>query len=265
MTRPARLVLLGHPVAHSLSPRFQQAALDAAGIPLRYEALDVPPARLADVLGRLAVESAAGNVTIPHKEAVHAQCATLTEVARRTGAVNAFRADAAGLHGHNTDVGGVDAAVRRLIGDPTGARVVVLGAGGAAAATLVAAATWRAARVTVLNRTVARAHALVGRVGIGETADHEAALADADLVVNATSVGLHDDAHPAPLGELSAGAAVLDLVYRRGETGWVRDARASGRRAADGTGMLLEQGALAFEWWLGVPPDREVMRRALEG
>ena len=137
MERPGRLVLLGHPVAHSLSPALQNAALRRAGIPMTYEAMDVEPAQLATVVGLLRDADAAGNVTVPHKEAFAKLCARRSPVAERVGAVNTFWTEAGELVGDNTDVGGFDAAVRRHFGAPheRGA-VVVLGAGGSAAAVI---------------------------------------------------------------------------------------------------------------------------------
>ena len=267
MARPTRLVLLGHPVAHSLSPTFQNAALRRAGLPLTYEALDVPPAAFADTLRRLVAEGAAGNVTIPHKAAAFAACDRLTPIAERTGAVNAFRRDDDGaLLGDNTDVGGFQAAATALLGGvPASLRVALIGAGGGAAAVLGAAERWPGAEVRVWSRTEARALALAGRFApiARATRSVEEAVADADVVVNATPIGLSDDRVPVDVEALPRHSAVLDLVYRRGETAWVRQARARGMRAADGLSMLVEQGALAFRFWLGLEPDREAMREAL--
>lgn len=265
--RPSRLVIVGAPVAHSLSPTMQGAALAAAGIALTYEALHVEPPQLARTMGELAVAGAAGNITIPHKEAAAALCDELTPVARRVGAVNTFWSDGGGrLHGDNTDVGGFDALARRTLGEPPrDVTVAVLGAGGAAAAVLVAAAAWPGASIRLHARGIARAGELAGRLGIGTVS---ATLADAvdgaDIVVNATPLGLRvDDDLPAPLALLPRHAVLLDLVYRREGTAWVGAARADDRRAADGLGMLVEQGALAFVRWFGVEPDREAMWRAL--
>lgn len=264
IARPGRLVLLGHPVSHSLSPRFQNAALAAAGIPLRYEAVDVAPGSLDDVLRQLAVERAAGNVTVPHKERVAATCARLTPLARRVGAVNTFWHDDGALVGDNTDVGGFDHAVRALLGrEPRDLTVALLGAGGSAAAVLAAAAGWPGARVLVVNRSAERAETLCARFSsVARPSDADAAVAAADLVVNATTVGLHDDAFPVDPARLPEGAAVFDLAYRPTETAWVRAARDRGHLAVDGLPMLVEQGALAFERWFGVPADRGVMWRA---
>lgn len=264
--RPPRLVLLGHPVAQSISPRIQNAALRAANISLAYSAHDVAPSDLDDVLRELSVQRAAGNVTIPHKEAVAARCARLTDLARRVGAVNTFWHEHGQLVGDNTDVGGLDATVRALLGDDTRvARVALLGAGGGAAAVLAAAERWGEVRVAVHNRHMARAEQLVARFSNIATAagSLEETLEGATLVVNATPVGMRDSAHPVPVGLLPAGSAVFDLVYRAGETAWVSAARAAGHRAADGMGMLVEQGALAFARWFGMEPDRGAMWRAM--
>ncbi|MFL5561054.1 MAG: shikimate dehydrogenase family protein [Gemmatimonadaceae bacterium] len=279
MNRPTRLVLLGSPVAHSLSPTFQNAALDIAGLPLRYEALDVAPAELDAVLERLALEGAAGNVTAPHKVAVHDRCTALTPAARRAGAVNTFWFDEGTMHGDNTDVGGFRGAVAELLdGEPLPRIVTLLGAGGAAAGVCTAAEQWGATSVRVVARSRGSAHRLAARFpglvavadAIDEFADEPRASGASKkastraLVVNATPLGLvENDPLPADISSLPAGAFVLDLVYRRGETRFVQAARRAGHRAADGLTMLLEQGALSFERWFGFAPDRDAMRRSL--
>jgi shikimate dehydrogenase len=264
--RPGRLVLLGHPVSHSLSPVFQNAALKASNIPLVYEALDVTGRELRSVLRQLKTSNAAGNVTIPHKIAVHDLCDDLTDLAAKVGAVNTFWFDSKKLHGDNTDVGGFDAAARALLGDETaGARIVVLGAGGAAAAVLAAVEDWPDAKVTVVARHKERAAALAKRFPDVARAEKsvERAVRAATLIVNATPVGQQDEDQPLDVSLIPKSAAVLDLVYRRGGTPWVKAARVNGIRAADGLPMLLEQGALAFQRWFGREPDREVMRLSL--
>jgi shikimate dehydrogenase len=264
--RPGRLVLLGHPVSHSLSPVFQNAALKASNIPLVYEALDVTGRELRSVLRQLKTSNAAGNVTIPHKIAVHDLCDDLTDLAAKVGAVNTFWFDSKKLHGDNTDVGGFDAAARALLGDETaGARIVVLGAGGAAAAVLAAVEDWPDARVTVVARHNERATALAKRFPDVARAEKsvERAVRAATLIVNATPVGQQDEDQPVDVSLIPKSAAVLDLVYRRGGTPWVKAARDNGIRAADGLPMLLEQGALAFQRWFGREPDREAMRLSL--
>jgi shikimate dehydrogenase len=264
---PRRLVLLGHPVAHSLSPRMHAAALAAIGSPLRYEAIDVPPAALDAQLDALVREPAAGNITIPHKVRVAERCAELTPRARRAGAVNVFWVEGGALAGDNTDIPAFAALAGLTLGALPGAeRIALLGAGGAAAAVLAAAEQWRGARVTIFNRSRARAESLAARFpvvsGIAPTAID--AVREATLVVNATSLGLHDgDSLPVAIDRIPTDAAVVDLVYRPEGTAWVRAAAAAGFRAGDGLEMLLEQGALALERWLGTPAPRAVMRDAL--
>jgi shikimate dehydrogenase len=263
---PGRLVLLGHPVRHSLSPRFQNAALRAAGIPLTYEALDVPPHALADALAQLRAGRAAGNVTVPHKVAVAAACGRLTDLATRTGAVNTFWCEGRQLVGDNTDVAGFRALARSVLGDePAGAIIGLLGAGGGAAAVCAAAERWKDARVVVHARTLERAVALQDRFPllVSLASSPEEAVQTATLVVNATPVGLSGDEHPVALSAIPADAAVMDLAYRPGLTPWIAAARAAGYRAADGLEMLIAQGAEAFERWFGTAPDRDAMRAAV--
>jgi shikimate dehydrogenase len=263
---PGRLVLLGHPLSHSLSPRFQNAALVAAGIPLRYEAVDVEPTAFEDVVATLKGQNAAGNVTIPFKERMHDACGVLSPLAQRVGAVNVFWIDEDGrLVGDNSDVGGFDAAVATLLGAcPRDITVGLLGAGGAAAAVLAAVETWPGCTAHVYNRTPERARLLCERFGaVAQPVDDVGVIAGAQLVVNATSIGIRDDAYPLSPSLIAPGAAVIDLVYRPGETAWIRALRARGHRACDGLPMLIEQGALAFERWFGVAPDREVMWRSV--
>ena len=267
-----RLVLLGHPVSHSLSPTFQNAALDAAGYAVRYETEDVRSDDLGVTLAQLSRQGGAGNVTVPHKRAALEWCDAVTDVARRVGAVNTFWADAGRLVGDNTDVAGAAAALREVLAARPHAvtpdKVALLGAGGAAAA-FVAAATrvLPAARVVVWARSAGKAEALgavaPGRVAVA--ASLGAALGGAGLVVNATPLGLRaDDPLPCPAASLPPGASVLDLVYGVDETAWVRAARRAGHAAADGLTMLVEQGAAAFACWFGHEPDRVAMWRAVE-
>ncbi len=264
---PSRLVLLGHPVAHSLSPLFQNAALRFMKIPVSYEALDVCADALAGSIGWLVAENVAGNVTIPHKERMAAHCKRLTTDARRAAAVNTFWVDSDGvLAGNCTDVGGFNALASEVIGEiPRGARVALLGAGGAAAAVLTALERWTDCSVTLWNRSRERAVALASRFSIitGVVSEAADAAQGASVVVNATSIGLLNSAHPISVDVLQQSAAVIDLVYRGGGTAWVRAAHERGLRASDGLPMLLEQGALAFERWFGLPAPRAVMREAV--
>lgn len=272
---PARLVLLGHPVAHSLSPQMQTAALQAAGITASYEAMDVAPEALADTIELLRVERTAGNVTVPHKERMAALCDMLTPLAMSVEAVNTFWFEPDGrLVGDNTDVGGFDFAARFLLQDAVErARVLVLGAGGSAAAVLEAVSEWPRARVTLAARTRDRAEELAERYAhFCEVVDFtpelaspvgSTILAGSTLIVNATPLGLDGAAMPVAPALIPPNCAVMDLTYRRGRTPWVNALRARGLRAEDGLPMLVEQGALAFERWYGVPADRVAMLRAI--
>ena len=262
---PGRLVLLGHPVSHSLSPTFQNAALRRAALPLRYEALDVPPDALGDVLDRLVATNAVGNVTIPHKESVAARCARLTPLAERVGAVNTFWVENGALAGDNTDVGGFLHLLDATAPDVDRARpVAVLGAGGAAAGVLAALEQAGFREVGAHSRTNDRAASLCSRFPIAEAHSSVGELvASAGLLVNATPVGLDGVAVPVDVHMLRADSVVLDLIARLDETPLVRAARARGLRAAGGLEMLLAQGALSFERWFGVKPDWDAMRASL--
>jgi shikimate dehydrogenase len=258
---PARLVILGHPIAHSRSPAMHNAALVHLGLSPRYEAMDVHPTELDRVLTGLAHEHAAGNVTIPHKEAL-ARAASCTALAERVGAVNTFWHDDGRLIGHNTDVAGATETIRALCGSRLDTqRCAVLGAGGAAAAVLVALDALGCTDITIASRSSARASSLIDRLGVSArvAATAEAAARGAGLVINATPVGLFDDATPLGLKCLEPGAAVFDLVYRADETAWVRQCRAAGHKAADGFPMLIEQGAAAFECWFGISPPLDIL------
>lgn len=275
--RPSRLVILGHPVAHSLSPVFQGAAMAACGIPLSYERLDVRPDDLIDTLAQCQQSRTGGNVTIPHKEAVASRADRLSDVARRAGAVNTFWFEHGLLHGHNTDVDGVRATVRALTGHRVPERAVVLGSGGSAAAVLLALTELGVAHIAVVARTPDRAQALLARTGVMgrvlplDDPETVMALGDANLVVNSTPLGLHDgDAYPVDPRMLSSDAAVFDLVYRGQAadgapigTAWVQAARARGLCAEDGLRMLVEQGAAAFRCWFGLEAPRDAMWQSL--
>lgn len=263
---PGRVVLLGHPLGHSLSPVFQNAAFRAAGIAVTYEALDTPRSALTETVAALRRQRGAGNVTVPHKEAMLALCDRLTFTARAVGAVNTFWTGPDGaLVGDNTDAPAFDATVRQLVALPAGATVAVLGAGGAAAAVLHALKGWVDPAIRLYARTPTRAERLVQRMQVRASIHASAADAvqGALLVVNATPVGLRAEAAPVAADALPPDCAVYDLTYRQGDTALVQAARDRGLRATDGLGMLIEQGALAFERWFGIPADREVMWDAL--
>jgi shikimate dehydrogenase len=266
---PGRLVLLGHPVGHSFSPAMMNAALAAAGIEMKYEAVDVEPSSLASEIASLRRDGAAGNVTIPHKERFAAHCDRLTGEAARTAAVNAFSVESGDLIGHNTDVEGFDRALRAVLlesGREMPRVIAVVGAGGAASAVLAAISGWPKAprSIRIVSRTPSRVDRLIGRYPALAVAHSEKEIpGDTELLVNATPVGLLDDDLPVPIAALPPDCVVYDLVYRPDETRLVREARTTGHIAADGLRMLLEQGASAFRGWFGIEPDRERMWAAL--
>ncbi|HKY97390.1 MAG TPA: shikimate dehydrogenase [Gemmatimonadaceae bacterium] len=268
MTQRDRLVIIGHPVSQSLSPVMHNAALAAKGWDLRYERLDVAPESLADALAALARTRCGGNITIPHKRTALASMRVVSDIAHKVGAVNTFWGDGYGaLDGDNTDVAGFEESVRDLLGGiPSGLRIAVLGTGGAAAAALTAIDTWPSASASVHARDLARAmsaqmrHSAVVRV----CSMRDPCLSDADLIVNATPIGMGNDEIPIDMGQLRSGAAVLDMVYSAQETRFVRESRDAGHKAIDGLRMLLHQGVAAFRLWFKEDPDADVMWSALK-
>ncbi len=266
------IVLLGDPVAHSVSPAMHNAAFQALGLPGRYEARRVPGESLADTMALLRGGDYRGaNVTVPHKEGALPLMDRLGADAAAIGAVNTIVRDGARLRGENTDARGLLAALVETLGMvPYGLRILLLGAGGAARAAAAALLSQGPASLTVYNRDGARAERLAammrerygGRVRAG---GHAAALvegADADLIVNATSAGL--DGVSLPLADLRPrpGAALYDMVYRPSPTPLMRDLTARGARVADGLAMLVAQAAASFELWTGQPAPVAVMRAA---
>jgi shikimate dehydrogenase len=272
-----RVLLLGHPVDHSLSPLVQQAAFDHERLPVRYELRDVPARSLAAEITALRAdpEVIGVNLTIPHKEAIVPLLDSIGEDAERVGAVNTIVRAGSRLIGRNTDIVGFRSALDALVDERRPPRsVLLLGAGGGARAVLAVLATSGAVRVAIANRHLHRgerlartAAAAAPHLAIRPIPWHDSTLADealhADLIINATSLGLHD-ASPLPLGSIRKGQYVIDLAYGPNETPLVRAARAAGAEAADGREMLLGQGAAAFSLWTGRSAPLTVMRKALE-
>jgi shikimate dehydrogenase len=270
-----RVVLIGHPVAHSLSGAMQQAAFDDQGIDATYELWDRPPLGLAEAVAELRGDDFLGaNVTIPHKERIVPLVDRLTEEAHATGAVNTITKEGKRLVGHNTDVPGFKVALDRLVGKQKMPRhAVVLGAGGGARAVVYGLITEGFQRIIVFNRHLHRAEALVKH--FGRSAAHmelrampwhdsiiESELAKTKVLVNATSIGLLGDGTPIPGEIIPPELHVLDLIYNR--TRFLREAEAAGSTVQDGELMLLHQGAAAFTLWTGKPAPLELMRHKLE-
>ena len=266
--------LIGHPVGHSISPVFQQAAFDALGLPFRYERWDTPPSDLAATVETLRWgERIGANVTVPHKESVLACLDVLSEEARRTGAVNTIVRRDGRLEGYNTDIAGFEEALQEDGGfDPRDAHVLVIGAGGAARAVIYALLRGEAAQIALWNRSPERADALAGALDpvrrrlrvIGD--DVGAAAAGAALIVNCTTLGMAGGpgAGRSPLleAEIPVGAFVVDVVANPPETPLLAAARTRGCRTLGGLAMLVRQGAAAFELWTGRPAPLAVMFEA---
>ncbi len=279
MSGTKRVGVIGYPLGHSLSPVFQQAALDALGIPARYERWETPPEALAERIASLrGPEYLGANVTVPYKEQVIPLLDELDEVASRAGAVNTIVNRDGRLSGHNTDVPGFLRALRQEGGlEPRGCIALVLGAGGAARAVVLALLREGASLVFVTNRTYHRAFRLVedlrplaGRTRLVSLPMTYAALQQAavgwDLVVNCTTLGMPGtvDAGKSPLPAelIPSDCLVFDLVYAPEPTPLLRDARARGARTLDGLPMLVYQGAESFRLWTGREPPTEVMLAA---
>jgi shikimate dehydrogenase len=269
-----RVVLIGHPVAHSLSGAMQQAAFDSLGIDAIYELWDRTPIGLAPAIEELRGDEFLGaNITIPHKERVAPMVDRQTDDAHVTGAVNTITREGKRLIGHNTDVPGFKVALDRLVGKQKMPRqAVVLGAGGGARAVVYGLITEGFQRIVVFNRHLHRAEGLVKH--FGRSAAHmelrampwhdsiiEAELAKTRILINATSIGLTSDESPIRAEALHGELLVLDLIYAR--TKLLRDAAAAGATVADGELMLLHQGAAAFTLWTGQPAPLELMQQKL--
>ncbi|MCA1718025.1 MAG: shikimate dehydrogenase [Actinobacteria bacterium] len=273
--RTRLLGVIGHPVRHTLSPKMHNAAFAAPSLDYVYVPLDVRPEELpAAVSGLRALGFRGFNVTMPHKEAVLPLLDELDEAARASGAVNTVVVDERGLRGVNTDGSGFVEACGESEVRFEDARVLVVGAGGAAAAIAVAVLSEGARELRVLNRSRWRAEKLQDRlrevypgagISVHDATDPEGAARGTDAIVNATYLGMKDDDPlPVPAGCLGAKTAVCDAVYRPGkETGFIRLARERGLRTVPGGRMLLYQGVQAQRIWTGKEPDVRAMSDAL--
>jgi shikimate dehydrogenase len=247
--------VLGFPVRHSRSPAMMNAGFAELGLDWRYLALPVPPSRFAETVRALPASGyRAANVTIPHKLAAHEIADELSDAARAIGAVNTLTLHEDGrIAGDNTDAGGLLDA----LGEPPPSTALVLGAGGAARAAVWALAG-AGARVTVWNRTPRKANALAQELGV-EAAERPG---QAELLVNATSVGLHleDSLEGLPLVDARV---VLELVYGDAPTPLARWAEERGARLVDGLEVLVRQGARSLALWTGREAPLDAMRRAV--
>jgi len=282
---PIRLGVFGDPVAHSLSPEMQNAALRACEIDAQYARFHVRPNELRSALRFLRTLDFVGvNLTVPHKIAGFAQIDKADEFASRTGAVNTIRVRDNKLFGSNTDGEGFLRAIRSEFSvDLRDLRVMLIGAGGGTGHAIA----WQCAlenceRLVLINRTLEKGNVLLERLRpffteprvLGPAARVEAVaweestmrmqLTDIDLIVNSTPLGMNPS-DPAPLpGRLIAPHhMVFDCVYGPSKTALLRAAEQAGARSANGTSMLLHQGALSFSIWFDCEPPIEAMRKAL--
>jgi shikimate dehydrogenase len=282
---PIRLGVFGDPVAHSLSPQMQNAALGAFEIKMQYARFHIRPNELRSALRFLRELDFVGiNLTVPHKIAGLTQVDLADESARRCGAVNTLRLHENKLIGSNTDGEGFSRSVRSEFSiDLRDLRVMILGAGGGTGHAIA----WQCAlenceRLVLVNRTLAKTSALVDRLrsffaeprvlgpvarleGVGwDEAAVRAQLSDIDLIVNATPLGMNpSDPAPIPARLLLPHHIVFDCVYRPSKTALLRAADEAGARGASGLSMLLHQGALSFSIWFNREAPIEAMRSAI--
>jgi len=245
-----RFAVVGQPIAHSRSPEIFEALSRASGVPLSYERLELAPEDFAAAFSDARENFDGWNVTAPHKARALASADTVSDDARTVGAANVVTFRDGEAFAANTDVGGVIALLRSRKIDPAGQTVTVLGAGGAARATVAALVQMRAQRITIANRTVERARALIDdlRASAGSVELAAGVPAASSIVINATS----DGAAVADAVEACVpGGWCVDLQYKPSDTPFVRAARAAGRQAVNGAYMLVAQAIATFYLWYG--------------
>jgi shikimate dehydrogenase len=273
----ATLGIIGYPISHSISPAFQQAALDHCGIDATYRAWAVPAAEVGAFIQELRDPNTLGiNVTVPHKEAVIPHLDEVDDWATAAGAVNTIVNRGGRLTGHNTDGQGFLRALREARGFlPRGRRVLVLGAGGAARGVVLALIREGVGQLTIANRTLSRAQRLCGLAEDGGVSNRAvplfgdalaAAAATADLIVNCTTMGMSHgpDEKGTALSwqQIPRTALVNDLVYNPAQTPLLLEASRAGAPVLGGIHMLVYQGAASFEMWTGKKAPVEVMLEA---
>ncbi len=282
-TGPWRVGIIGDPVSHSFSPRFQQAAFDALHIAARYELWLTPADQLVERIQSLHEENCLGaNVTIPHKQAVLPLLDEIDPLAARIGAVNTIVHCNGYLHGYNTDAPGLIRALYEYgVGwlqvdgqvSLNGYTAVLLGAGGAARGAAFGLVTAGIERLIILNRSLGRAQSLATELRqvydgpVSSLSDSTRLIPHpASIIINATSLGMHGDVSPLSAEQLARFASdtfVYDMIYNPSQTSLLHLAQTMGLRTANGLSMLLHQGALAFKLWTKQDAPLAVMRTAL--
>jgi shikimate dehydrogenase len=265
-----RYAVIGHPIGHSRSPFIHARFAAQLSQSLQYSALDVKPARFADAVGNFFGEGGKGlNITVPHKLAVLALCRNLSERAALAASVNTLLMTDGELFGDNTDGVGLVRDLTRLHWPLHGRRVLLLGAGGAARGVLGPLLELAPRALHIANRTVTRAGELVEQFGgvaqiHGVTLQLAPAAGEYDLIINGTAASIAGELPLLPDGALGSRPHCYDMAYGRGDTAFVRAARAAGSTATMGSGMLVEQAAEAFFLWRGLRPDTAPVLAALE-
>ncbi len=270
------LGILGHPVKHSVSPAMHNAAFEALCLDLVYLPLPTPPDKLAVVLDTLEAVNALGcNVTVPYKQKVIPLLDEITPLAKRIGAVNTILFKNGKKIGYNTDGRGFSVSLSEELGfSCPGKKAVILGAGGAARSVADRFLELEAEKLVIANRTESKARALADHLKLGfnreiisvNIGDPELKelISEADIVVNTTSLGLEaGDPSPIPGEWLNSKQIAADLIYNPVRTTFLKTAAGFGLKTVNGLGMLVFQGALAFEIWTGKKPSIEVMKTAV--
>ncbi|MFL3016414.1 MAG: shikimate dehydrogenase [Acidimicrobiales bacterium] len=262
-----RAAVIGSPVTHSLSPLLHNAAFNSLGMDWEYLALEITESELDEVLAQMRSGNLGGlSVTMPLKTRVASLVDECTSTAEKLSAVNCVVANEKGLIGHNTDGDGfLNGLIHEAQFDPKGKKVAVIGAGGAARAVIEALARSGAASIMVVNRTPAKAESaadLAGEVGAVGTLED---ISGADLVVNATSIGMKDSQVdiPCSVDLLHSSQLVVDLIYHPLETRWISLAKQKGIDSYNGVSMLLFQAAEAFTLWTGEEAPISIMQEAI--
>jgi shikimate dehydrogenase len=264
-----RYAVLGNPIAHSKSPAIHSAFAAQTGQQLSYERIEVPLDAFAAHVGELIAAGYLGfNVTVPFKEQAFALAQRRTPRAQAAGAVNTLMPTPDGLLGDNTDGAGLVADLQRLGVQLTGARVLLLGAGGASRGVILPLREAGVAHIAICNRTADKAQALATEFGIAvQTAESTDTLYD--VVINATSAGLAGALPPLPTGAVAVHTLAYDMLYGAQPTAFMQHCSGLGARVADGLGMLVGQAAESFALWRGVRPDAEPvlaqLRAAMKG
>jgi shikimate dehydrogenase len=265
-----RAYIFGYPISHSISPPLHNAAFRARGLDVEYQALEVPPGRLAGCVERLRQPDVVGaNITVPHKEAVLRLVDEVDAEVAAIGAANTIANLDGRLRASNTDAPGFARALAEAGVAVRGARAVLLGAGGSARAVAQALLAAEVGRLLVANRHPARAERLVQAFQARFPAADllagplyglsPAEVRSADLLINTTTVGLHDDLSPLEPGLLPGSGLVVDIIYNPPRTRIQREAEGAGLAVMNGLPMLVHQAAVAWEIWMNQPAPLEAM------